>query len=311
VGRRGSTRSYEIGDIVIECTNVDRIVFPDDGITKGDLIDYYRDIAEAILPELHDRPLTLERFTKGLAGGGFYQKHAQKHFPNWIERAVLGQKTVVEYPICDSTAALVYFANQGAIALHVWTSRRGVPDRPDVIVFDLDPPDGRFDLVRRAARILYELLGELGLSAFVKTTGSKGLHVIAPLDGSAAFDAVMTLCNRIARLVCARHPDELTIEFYKKDRKGRLFVDVMRNALGATFVAAYSVRGRRGAPVSAPIAWAEVDDPKLRADAITLRDIRARVERGDPWAKLRAKEGSVAAAARALDELERSAPTKS
>ena len=121
---RGRTRSYELGDVTIACTNVDRVVFPEDGITKGDVIDYYRDLADAMLPELHGRPLTLERYTKGLAGGGFFQKHAQKHFPSWIERVPLGTKTRVEYPICDSTAGLVYFANQGAIALHIWASRK-------------------------------------------------------------------------------------------------------------------------------------------------------------------------------------------
>jgi bifunctional non-homologous end joining protein LigD len=307
VSAKGRTRRYELDGHSIDCTNVDRVVFPEDGITKGDVIDYYRDLAAAIVPELRDRPLTIERYTKGLAGGGFYQKHAQKHYPAWIERAVLGEKTVVEYPLCDNAAGLVYFANQGAIALHVWTSRRDAPARPDIVVFDLDPPDGRFDLVRRAARVLHDLLGEIGLPAFVKTTGSKGLHVVSPLDDEATYEGVMALCNGVARVVCARHPDELTTEFYKKDRKGRLFVDIMRNALGATFVAAYSLRGKRGAPVSAPIEWREVDDPALRADGFGLRAMRARLDqRGDLWAKLRAKPGSVADAMRALERLTRS-----
>jgi len=311
VASRGKTRAYELDGHVIECTNVDRVVFPDDGITKGDVIDYYRDLAGAIVPELRERPLTIERYTKGLAGGGFYQKHAQKHFPPWIERAALGGKTIVEYPIVGNAAGLVYFANQGAIALHVWASRRAAPERPDVIVFDLDPPDGGFELVRRAACWLHELLGQLGLPPFVKTTGSKGLHVIAPLDGTAMFDEVMGLCGRVATLACARHPDELTLEFYKKDRKGRLFVDVMRNAPGATFAAAYSLRGKRGAPVSAPIAWSELDDPALRADGFGLRAMRARLDKlGDPWAKLRARVGSVAAALRALDSIEGGSTTK-
>jgi bifunctional non-homologous end joining protein LigD len=303
VSSKGRTRSYQLAGVTIECSNVDRVVFPDDGVTKGDVIEYYRDLADVIVPELRDRPLTIERYTKGLAGGGFYQKHAQKHFPAWIERAVLGDKTVVEYPLCSSDAGLVYFANQGAIALHVWTSRRAAPARPDVVVFDLDPPDGRFDLVLRAARVIRELLGGLGLPAFVKTTGSKGLHVVAPVDGDATFDDVMALCHGVAHVACARHPDELTTEFYKKDRKGRLFVDIMRNALGATFVAPYSLRGRRGAPVSAPIEWSELDDPTLRADGFGLRAMRARLDAvGDPWANLRAEPGSVRDAARALEE---------
>jgi bifunctional non-homologous end joining protein LigD len=304
VSSKGQTRSYQLDGVTVECTNVDRVVFPDDGITKGDVIEYYRDLAAVITPEVRGRPLTIERYTKGLAGGGFYQKHAQKHYPAWIERARLGGKTVVDYPICDNAAGLVYFANQGALALHVWTSRRDAPARPDVVVFDLDPPDGRFDLVRHAARVLHDILDELGLPAFVKTTGSKGLHVVAPLDGEATFDEVMALCHGVARVACARHPDELTTEFYKKDRAGRLFVDIMRNALGATFVAPYSLRGKRGAPVSAPIEWRELDDPALRADAFGLRAMRARLDaRGDPWANLRAELGSVGGAALALAEI--------
>src|SRR5256885_12107268 len=140
-----------------------------------------------MLPELRDRPLTLEGFTKGLAAGGFYQKHAQKHFPPWIARVTLGHKTPVSYPICDTAAALVYFANQGALAFHIWTSRAHAPERPDAIVFDLDPPDDGLALVRRAAHILHDTLGELGVPVFVKTTGSKGLHVVAPLAGRHSF----------------------------------------------------------------------------------------------------------------------------
>jgi bifunctional non-homologous end joining protein LigD len=290
---------YVFGDLVVACTNTDRVVFPDSGITKGEIIAYYHAVADAILPELRGRPLTLERFTKGIDKGGFFQKHAQKHFPAWIDRVELGSKTRVEYPICDTTAGLVYFANQGAIALHVWTSRKEAPDHPDLLVFDLDPPEGRFDLVRRAAPIIRDVLGELELPAFVKTTGGKGLHVVAPLDGVATFDEVAALSHRIASVLCARHPDLLTTEFYKKDRKGRLFLDMMRNAPGATFIAAYSLRGRPGAPVSAPIEWAELDDPALAPDGFKLRDIVGRLAR-DPWRDLRANVGSIAAAAKRL-----------
>ena len=158
------------GDLKIACTHVERVVFPDAGITKGDVIAYYRDVAELMLPELRARPLTLERFTKGIEHGGFYQKHAQKHFPPWIGRVTLGSKTKVEYPLCDTPAALVYFANQGAITFHVWTSRKDTPQHPDLLVFDLDPPDGGFEMVRDAARRVRELLDELELPAFVKTT---------------------------------------------------------------------------------------------------------------------------------------------
>jgi bifunctional non-homologous end joining protein LigD len=300
---------YAFGDITVACSNVDRVVFPEDGITKGEVIAYYRDVAALIVPELRGRPLTVVRYTRGIDRGGFFQKHYQKHFPAWLDRVAAGTKTVVEYPIVDSPAGLVYMANQGAIELHVWTSRKDELHRPDLLVFDLDPPegppDGRFDLARRAAGVVRGLLDQLGLPAFVKLTGGKGLHVVAPLDDGATFHEVGELAIRSGALLCRRHPDLLTMEFYKKDRRGRLFVDVMRNAIGATLVAPYSLRGRPGAPVSAPIAWSELDDPALCAGGIRLRDVRARLDRrGDPWHALRARAGVVSAARRALAALD-------
>jgi bifunctional non-homologous end joining protein LigD len=295
---------YVFGDRTIACSNVDRVMFPADGITKGEMLAYYRDVAALMVPELRGRPLSVVRYTKGIDRGGFFQKHYQKHFPGWLDHVAAGGKTRVDYPIVDDAAGVVYMANQGSIEFHIWTSRKDALDRPDMLVFDLDPPEGRFDLVRQAATVLHELLEQLGLPAFVKVTGSKGLHVIAPLDDAATFDEVGELATRIGALVCRRHPDALTMEFYKKDRKGRLFVDVMRNAIGATLVAPYSLRGRPGAPVSAPIAWSEVDDPALGADGIRLRDLRVRLDhRGDPWQHLRARPGSVAGAMRGLSGL--------
>jgi len=295
---------YRFGDLVVACTNVDRVVFPDDGITKGDVIAYYHAIADAMVPELERRPLSVVRYTKGIGQGGFFQKHRQKHYPAWIESVLLGTKTRVDYPLCDSPAALVYFANQGAIEFHVWTSRAEAPEHPDLLVFDLDPPEGRFDLVRATALALRDLFGELELPAFVKTTGGKGLHVVAPLDGRAPFGEVAALCDRISRLLCARQPADLTIEFYKKDRGDRLFLDTMRNSLGATIAAAYSLRGRAGAPVSLPIEWREVEDAALTPNGFTLRDVPRRLDRlGDPWAKLRTAPGSIERAAHRLDQL--------
>jgi bifunctional non-homologous end joining protein LigD len=293
---------YVFGDITVACTNTDRVVFPEVGITKGEVIAYYAQVADIMIPELRDRPLTIERFTKGVDKGGFYQKHAQKHYPAWIDRVELGTKTKVVYPLCDTPAALVYFANQGGFVLHVWTSRKQTPANPDEIVFDLDPPDNGFPLVQQTARIVHELLAELSLSPFVKTTGSKGLHIVAPLDGTASYDEVHVVCGGIAKLLCARHPELVTTEFYKKDRKGRLFLDIGRNSLGATMVAPYSLRGRPNAPVSTPIEWGELD--AVRPDGFTLGDIAARLDRiGDPWRDLRAHLGSLRMAAQALERI--------
>lgn len=296
---------HRFGDLVIACTNVDRVVFPEDGITKGDVIAYYRAVAGVMLPELRRRPLSIVRYPRGIAERGFFQKHRQKHYPAWIESATLGARTHVDYPLCNSAAALVYFANQGAIEFHVWTSRAEAPGHPDLLVLDLDPPAGRFQLVRETALTLREVLGEIGLPAFVKTTGGKGLHVVAPLDGRAAFGEVAALGERIARLLCARRPEDLTIELYKKDRRGRLFLDTLRNALGATIVAPYSLRGRPGAPVALPIEWLEVEDASLAPDGFRLRDVPRRLDRlGDPWATLRAAPGSIERAARELYRLD-------
>ena len=245
------------------------------------------------------------RYTKGIDKGGFFQKHYQKHFPAWLDKLEWDGKTTVVYPIVDDAAGLVYLANQGSIDFHICTSRKGSLHRPDEIVFDLDPPEGNFELVRQTARLLGELLLELGLPRFVKTTGGKGLHVVSPLEREAGFDGVNELCGRIATLLAKRHPDLITTEFYKKDRKGRLYFDTGRNVPGATFVTVYSLRGRPGAPVSAPIEWAELDDPAIRPETFHLRVMRERLDRvGDLWSALRAREGSVTNALQALRHLE-------
>jgi bifunctional non-homologous end joining protein LigD len=293
---------YRFGDVTVACTNVDRVVFPDVGIAKREVLAYYHDVAPVMVPHLEGRALTIERFTKGVDHPGFFQKHYQKHFPAWIDKVELGTKTRVKYPICDDAAGLVYFANQGAVAFHVGTSRKGALDRPDQVVFDLDPPEGRFDLARQAAHAVRALLEQLELSTFVKTTGSKGLHVVAPLDGTATYAEVGAFCQKAAVRLCERHPELLTTEFYKKDRGGRLFLDTMRNSLAATVIAPYSLRGRPGAPVATPITWEDVDDPALLPNGIRLRDVRARLDaKGDPWSDLRAYAGSVTRALAGLD----------
>jgi len=301
----GKSGELVFGDVTVALTNTDRVMFPDVGVTKGDVIAYYKDVADLMVPELRDRALTMERFTKGIDQGGFFQKHAQKHYPAWIPRVELGGKTPVEYPICNSQAALVYFANQGGIAFHIWTSHAQTPLQPNEIVFDLDPPDAtQFELVKKVARVLRDLCDELGLPPFVKTTGSKGLHVVVPVDGKAGFDQVHELVGGIAKLLVARYPDLVTLEFYKKDRKGRLFFDTGRNMPGATFVAPYSLRGKPGAPLSAPLTWNELDDPALKPDGIRLKGFaERRAATGDPWFGWRAHPGSVAKALAKLQKL--------
>jgi bifunctional non-homologous end joining protein LigD len=291
----GETREYTFGDITVACTNVDRVIFPDCGVTKGDMLDYYADVAEVMVPHLRERALTIERFTKGVDKGGFFQKHYQKHFPAWLEKVETHGKTPVVFPVVNDAAGLVYIANQGGVAFHVGTSRITSFENPDFVVFDLDPPEGRFDLVRRAASAVRRLMDRLELVAFVKTSGSKGLHVVVPVDGSATYEDINAFCKLVATRLCEKHADIFTTEFYKKDRGGRLFLDTLRNGMGATVVVPWSLRGKKGAPVAAPITWDEVDDPELAPNGITIRDVRARLdEGGDPWAEIHDVGGSVA-----------------
>jgi bifunctional non-homologous end joining protein LigD len=293
-----------IDDRVIRCSSTDRIVFPDVGLTKGDVIGYYRDVAALMVPELLDRPLTFERFNKGIAGEGYYQKHAPKYFPDWIERVEVKGKTPVRHALCNEPAALVYLANQNALTFHVPTVRRPRLDRPDRIVFDLDPPEGRFDLARAAARAVGDLMAELELPTRIKTTGSKGLHVVVPLAPEASYDEVYRFAVDGAALLARRHPDRFTTEFYKKDRAGRLYLDADRNHAGATAVAPYSIRARPGAPVSLPIRWSELDDAELRPDGTGVRELPRRLDAvGDLWADLDAEAAALGPARERLASL--------
>jgi bifunctional non-homologous end joining protein LigD len=273
------------GSLVVETSNEDKLYFPDDGITKGDLLDYYRDVADTMLPYLEGRPLTMHRFPDGIRGEDFYHKEAPDYFPDWIERVMVKKEGgSVHHVLVQKAASLVYIANQGCITPHVWLSRRDRIDHPDQLIFDLDPPGDGFAAVKHAARELRELLEGLGLAVFVKTTGSRGLHVLAPLDRSADFDTVRAFARGAARFLAARHPDRLTTEVRKEKRGGRLFLDTARNAYAQTAVAPYAVRALPEAPVAAPLDWDELGDSGLTARRYTLRNVRRRLgQREDPW----------------------------
>jgi bifunctional non-homologous end joining protein LigD len=273
------------------------VLFPDGGITKGDLIGYYQATAEQMLPYLRERPVALARYPDGSTGERIFQKNVGRHFPDWIPRVEVGkQGGQLCQVVCTKAADLVYLANQATIELHPFLSRVGHEDspdqlhRPDMLIFDLDPPDtGHFEAVRTAALRLREILeDDLGLAAFVKTTGSKGLHVQVPLNGREEFDPVREFAREVAEVLAAAEPDLVTVEQRKNARHGRVYADIMRNAYAQTAVAAYSVRARPGAPVATPVSWDEVADPALTADSFTLRTMPDRLAQlgkaGDPWA---------------------------
>lgn len=276
-------------------TNADRVVFPDVGVTKGELVEYYRRIAPHALPHLRGRPLTMQIFPKGADQPGSFVKERRAHFPDWVGAARVPVSDATRkrradglvMPVVDSADALVYLANQGMVTPHVWLSRADRPDQPDRMVFDLDPSDDDFDLIRRTALELRDALRDHGLVPYVKTTGSRGLHVTVPLDRSASTDEVFAFAQAVAAELVRRHPDRLTTAFSKAERGTRLFLDVLRNRPAQTEVAAYGVRARPGAPVAAPLEWDEVRDGSLTADRWTVRNVFRRLaHRPDPWATL-------------------------
>jgi bifunctional non-homologous end joining protein LigD len=287
--------SITVGRRSIALTHPDRLLFPADGITKRDLAGYHLAMAPHMVPHLRGRPLMLQRFPQGIDGPGFMQKDA-RGLPDWVHRVEVRKAggTVV-HPIADDAATLVTLANQSCVTLHAWLSRVGHLENPDQIIFDLDPSDDDLPLVCETARELRGLLDELGLAAFLKTTGSRGLHVVTPLDGSTGFEEVRVFAHDVAAALVERMPDALTVEFRKEKRQGRLFVDTLRSGYAQTAVAPYSVRPLPGAPVAAPLGWEEIDDPGFRIRGHTLRTVPARVEReGDPWAGMQRRARSLA-----------------
>lgn len=290
-----------VGRHVIETSNEDKVLFPDDGITKGDLIDYYEAIAPRLLPWLRDRPLVLQRFPDGIEEEGFYQKQVAEHFPGWISTVRVGKSGdgTQDLVVCDEKATLVYLANLGCVALHPWLCRKDRLHHPDQLVVDLDPPGDDFVPVRDAARACRELFDALGLPTFVKTTGSKGLHIVVPLDRSADFDTVREFARNAMRVLAARQPDALTTQVRKEKRKGRVFLDVARNAYAQTAVAPYAVRPLPGAPVATPIGWDELG--RVDARSFTIANLLRRLgRREDPWKGLRRHACSIARARRRL-----------
>lgn len=297
--------SLKVGAYTIELTNTDKVLFPADGITKGDLINYYHRVSKYMLPHLTGRPLTMQRFPEGIGKDGFFQKSAGDYFPAWIKRAAMKkQDGTTDYVICDNAATLVYLAEQDCITQHVWLSRYDKPEYPDLMIFDLDPPDDDFEPVRRGAFLLRDLLSSLGFEVFVKSTGSRGLHVTVPLDRSANYDIVRAFAGDVAKLMASRNPDWLTIEERKDKRQDRVFIDIMRNSYNQTAVAPYTVRTRARAPVAAPLDWDELKDPDLGPQKYTIKNIFNRLSKnGDPWAKIYQSAKALDEARKKLDKL--------
>jgi bifunctional non-homologous end joining protein LigD len=270
----------------IEISRPEKVLFPEDGITKGDLIEYYARIAPQILPHLCDRPLTLERYPNGINTKRFFQKEVSSYFPKWLKRVTVPKVGgTVTHLVGNDTASLVYIANQACVTPHIFLSRIDKLEVPDQMVFDLDPQGDDFDLVRSTALDFKQLLGELELPAFLKTTGSRGLHVVVPLRRREGYDEVRAFAREVAGIIVSQAPNARTMEPLKANRGDRVFIDTNRNGKAQLLAPAYAVRARKGAPVSVPLEWAELKKKSLRSNSFTIRNLYDRLERvTDPWA---------------------------
>jgi bifunctional non-homologous end joining protein LigD len=289
----------------IEISRPEKVLFPDDGITKGELIEYYARIAFRMLPQLRDRPLTLERYPNGINTKRFFQKEVSSYFPKWI-RTVTVEKVggTVTHVVCNDTATLVYIANQACVTPHIFLSRIDKLDLPDQLVFDLDPQGDDFEVVKSTALDFKQLLDELQLPAFLKTTGSRGLHVVVPLQRRENYDAVRSFGRELGGIVVSRAPRARTMEQLKANRKGRVFIDTNRNGYAQLVAPAYAVRARKGAPVSVPLDWSELKKKTIRPNSFTIRNVFSRLERiVDPWADFWDSAVSLSGARRKLPGL--------
>ncbi len=253
----------------VKLSSADRVLFPDDGITKGDLFSYYDRVADAIVPHLRDRPFTMKRWREGIAADSFFQKQAPKGIPDWLPtrefrtwpRGGKGESRLVDFPLVDTREALLWMVQMHCIDMNAWYSRVDKPDRPDFVLFDLDPPDdaGAFALCIRVAHYLHAALEELELESYVKTSGADGIHILVPIVRRSSFEETYEFAELLSRKLEAERPGEVTTEWLKKKRSGVL-VDHRQNGHGKTIASVYSVRPKPGAPVSTPLRWEELTE---------------------------------------------------
>ena len=282
----------------------DKVLYPDAGLTKQALADYYAAVAEPLLAHAEQRPLTLRRFPDGINADGFFQQHHRDELPDGLpplKAPTADGKDEIVHITLASAAGLAALADMAAVEIHAWLSRTPELTKPDRVVFDLDPPNGDFEAVRDAARRVAELMDELGLAPHLMTTGSRGLHVLAPLAPRMEFDGVRGLAKAMAERLAERHPDRLTTAQRKDKRGGRLYLDIMRNAYGQSAVLPYSPRAKPGAPVATPLDWDELGGLE-DARAYDIRRIPRRLaQKADPWAALSNRAADPADLRAALD----------
>lgn len=300
VGKEGDRFVPNGLDLPITYSNIDKTLFPDDGYTKGDLIQYYVSVADVLLPHLAERPISMSRYPEGITGHSFYQKNAPGHQPDWMSTTPVesdSQGGIIDFLLADSTEALSWFANMGCVEFHPFHSRIGRLDFPDYAIFDFDPSEGSaWDQVVAAAQLLRIALDQLGLVGYPKLSGSRGIHVYLPLEPVHSHERVRRFTGEVGRYLEAANPADITMVWEKSKRKGKVFVDHNRNAYGQTVASVYSIRPRPGAPVSAPLTWDEVGS--IVNGDITIANLWDRLEtHGDLFAP-------VLAGGQTLDEAE-------
>jgi len=284
----------------VTLSHPDKILFPEQGVTKGELALYYERVADWILPRIADRPLTLVRCPEGRARQCFYQKHVNEHFPKAVKRIEVEEEKGSEpYGYIDSSEGLLSLVQVGVLELHIWGASRKDIEKPDYVVFDLDPDEGlAWERVVEGAFLLRDRLADLGLRSFLKTTGGKGLHVCLPLTRRAGWDEVKAFTKAVSESVVAEDPERYTSKLPKASRKGKIFIDYLRNGRGATSICAYSTRARAGAPVSTPLSWDELESgQEVRGSYFNVRNVPERLESldADPWAEFSTIRQSITA----------------
>ena len=280
-----SKARWEVGGREVAVTNLDKLFWPEHGITKGDLLEFYRDIAPILLPYLHDRPFSLRLWPDGISGKNFYRWRLPSYAPAWLERFDYQLQTAqrtAEMLVVDDPAELIWVVNQGVIEMHPWVATHKDPDHPTWMFFDLDPVASvSFERVLEVAGWIGEMLDELTLLGLPKTSGRDGIHIFVPLAPLYSFEKVRGWLGAFIAQLERRHPGMVTSDKRLAAREGKVLIDYSQNAMGKSIVAPYSVRAKPGAPVSTPLGWEEVRERKLRPSDFTLRTVRDRLEKVD------------------------------
>ncbi|MEX2336273.1 MAG: non-homologous end-joining DNA ligase [Fulvivirga sp.] len=272
-----------------------KLMFPEGNISKLAIAQYYKSVAKFMLPHLENRPLMLQRFPNGIHKKGFFQKEISAHFPDWISTVTVSKEGgEVKHVLCNNEATLIYLVNQSTISFHSWLSLKNAIDHPDKLIIDLDPASDDFDEVRKGAFLVKKFLEDLSITSFVMTTGSSGVHIVVPLDGQSDFDESREAAKEIADIQTEVHPNIFTTARYKKDREGKIYFDIQRNAYAQTAISPYSLRPLPEGPIATPVDWTELEDPALNARTWNINNFDQRIaEMNDPWKGMRRHAVSV------------------